>query len=112
MNKITFEDKYVDELIELRKKARTDKDYKLSDEIRDYLDSKLIFIFDIPDGEQNTWFMPETYFKRMECEYFKDKGIRFENKRKYVEYRIEDDRKTEKSFESWLFSQFKSMGYS
>ena len=46
MNKITFEDKYVDELIELRKKARTDKDYKLSDEIRDYLDSKLIFIFD------------------------------------------------------------------
>ena len=99
MNKTIFKEKHIDELIELRKEARLNKDYKLSDEIRDYLDNKLVFIFDQPDKTQKVLFLSEIYFKGM--------GKEFKNKRKYVEYR-ESKEKTDEEFESWLYSQFKS----
>ena len=47
-----FENHYIDELIDIRKEARINKDYLLSDEIRNYLDSKNTFIFDFPNNEQ------------------------------------------------------------
>ena len=43
---MNFEGYYIDELIELRKHSRLAKDWGLSDDIRDYLDLKHIFIFD------------------------------------------------------------------
>jgi hypothetical protein len=46
-----FKNKYVDELIELRKEAREQKDWLLSDSIRDYLDAQYIFIVDGVDGQ-------------------------------------------------------------
>ena len=46
-----FEDKYIDELVDLRNEAREQKNWKLSDEIRDYLDTKHTFIFDTNEGQ-------------------------------------------------------------
>ena len=43
--------KYIDELIEIREKARLMKDWDLSDEIRSYLDSKHAFVFDTEEGQ-------------------------------------------------------------
>jgi hypothetical protein len=42
---------HIDELIEMRAKARENKDWELSDEIRDYLDSKSVIIMDSKDGQ-------------------------------------------------------------
>ncbi len=119
-----FEYLHIDQLIDIRKEARINKDYKLSDEIRDYLDSKLVFIFDHSDGFQEVWHCPESYFKRIARGfefgpesivypevYFKYMKKDFLCKRKYIEYKKEVDRLTDKSTESWLYSQFKSMGY-
>ena len=60
-----FENKYVDELIEIRKEARQNKDWKLCDEIRNYLDIKLVFIFDTKAG-QEIYYLFEEYFKNKE----------------------------------------------
>lgn len=57
---MNFEDKYIDELIYLRQTARENKDWKLSDEIRDYLDSKLVFVFDTKDSQQ-VYYFPYKY---------------------------------------------------
>jgi len=40
-----FADKHINELIDLREQARADKDWKLSDEIRNYLDTKKCICF-------------------------------------------------------------------
>ena len=58
-----FESKYIEELIEERKIAREIKNWKLCDEIRNYLDLKNIFIFDTKLG-QEIWYLTEGYFKR------------------------------------------------
>lgn len=94
-----FENKYIDELIEDRKIARENKDWKLSDEIRNYLDSKLVFIFDTKSG-QEVWYLVEKYFERKER---KTETIAM-SKRQYVEFRIKQDINAEKNFESWLYS--------
>lgn len=44
-----MKDLSIEELIQLRKECRSKKDFKKSDEIRDYLDSKGCFLFDTPD---------------------------------------------------------------
>ena len=99
-----FENKYVDELIELRKEARENKDWKLSDEIRKYLDEKLVFVFDTKDKEgkqfQEVWYLPESYFDN------KDKYPETEKmtKRQYVEYRIKEEIRIEKNVDSWIYS--------
>ena len=48
---MNFSEMYVSELIHVREVARADRDWKLSDEIRDYLDTKHTFIFDTKDGQ-------------------------------------------------------------
>mgnify|MGYP007053801226 CR=1 FL=1 len=100
-----FESKYIDELIEYRKDARANKNYKLSDEIRNYLDTKLVFVFDAKWG-QEVYYLTESYFK--------NQGRKIEtmamSKRQYVEYRIKQDINAEKKFEAWLYSTRKSIG--
>mgnify|MGYP003655787070 CR=1 FL=1 len=81
---MNFEGYYIDELIELRKQSRLERDWALSDDIRDYLDSKHIFIFDHKEGQEV---------------YHRTTGTRQE----LIE-EIEKDRQAEKRFESWLFS--------
>ena len=100
-----FESKYIDELIENRKIARENKDWKLADEIRNYLDTKLVFIFDAKWG-QEVWYLVEKYFERQER---KIETIAM-SKRQYVEYRIKQDINAEKNFEAWLYSTRKSAG--
>ena len=79
-----FDTYYIDHLIDARRKSRKLKNWKLSDDIRDYLDTKHVFIFDTPDG-QEVWNMT--------------KGIRQD-----VIDRINSDKRAEAIFDAWLFS--------
>jgi hypothetical protein len=94
-----FEGKYIDEIIELRSEARKNKDWTLSDKIRNYLDEKLIFVFDMNWG-QEVWFLPEQYFKNKDK---KPETVKLSN-RKYVEHRIQQDIKLEIVFDAWVYS--------
>ena len=100
-----FESKYIDELIEYRKEARENKNWKLSDEIRDYLNTKLVFVFDANWG-QEVYYLTEGYFKNQERKI----ETMSMSKRQYVEYRIKQDINAEKNFEAWLFSTRMSAG--
>lgn len=101
-----FESKYIDELIEDRKEARANKNWKLSDEIRDYLDTKLVFVFDAKWG-QEVYYLPPSYFKNKER---KIETVSMSN-RQYVEHQIKQDIIAEKNFEAWLYSIQKSSGF-
>lgn len=96
---MNFDDKYIDELIDIRKDARENKDWKLSDEIRNYLDIKLVFVFDTKSG-QEILYLPK--------EYFRNKDRRMEtiamSERQYVEYKIKEDVRIEKILDSWIYS--------
>lgn len=130
---MNFEGKYIDELLERRYLARENKDWKLSDEIRNYLDSKFVFVFDTKEG-QEIYHMPESHFdkvynypeKRIEEEdgsvtiipaWSETKlqklerlhNIKFTTKRQFVEWEIKQDIKVEKFFEAWLYSTLESM---
>lgn len=100
-----FENKYIDELIEDRKEARENKNWKLSDEIRDYLDTKLVFVFDAKWG-QEVYYLTDGYFKNQDR---KIETIAM-SKRQYLEYRIKQDINADKNFEAWLFSTRRSAG--
>lgn len=102
---MNFESKYIDELIDDRKEARVNKNWKLSDEIRDYLDTKLVFIFDTKWG-QEVYYLTERYFKNQ------DRKIETMamSKRKFLEYKIKQDINAENNFEAWLFSTRRSAG--
>jgi len=91
---MNFENKYIDELIDDRKYARLNKDWKLSDGIRNYLDSKRVFIFDTPHG-QEVYYMPEKYFKN------KPDSV---NNREFVKQKIQTDIRSNAVFDAWLFS--------
>ena len=95
----------IDELIEDRKDARVNKNWKLSDEIRDYLDTKLVFVFDANWG-QEIYYLTAGYFKNQER---KIETIAM-SKRQYVEHRIKQDINAEKNFLAWLFSTRRSAG--
>lgn len=74
----------IDELIDIRRQAREEKDWKLSDEIRDYLDTKFVFIFDHKEGQEV---------------YHRTRGTRED-----IVKEIQKDKKLEKDFNSWLYS--------
>jgi hypothetical protein len=99
-----MEGKYIDELIEDRRIARENKNWKLSDEIRNHLDSKLIFIFDTKDG-QEVYYLPESYFKNKSR---KPETVAMNN-RQFVEYKIKQDINAEKLCDAWLFSMNQSI---
>ena len=82
-----FSDITPDELISIREKAREEKDWKLCDEIRDYLDTKSIFINDTPDGQEV---------------YFEVKGTRED-----LVNKININRIAESRFDAWLYSTLK-----
>ncbi|NJO63645.1 MAG: hypothetical protein HC836_37285 [Richelia sp. RM2_1_2] len=79
--------------------ARVGKDYKLCDEIRNYLDTHLVFVFDAPHG-QEVYYLTDSYFKwKSKIEQLR--GLIFTN-RKFVEYRIKEDIRISAIFEGWL----------
>jgi len=86
-----FENKYVSELIDIREEARTNKDWKLSDEIRDYLDTKESFVFDTKDGQ---------------VIYHELKGM---TRDKLIE-KINIDKRAYKMFDAWIYSIRSSAG--
>jgi len=112
----------IDELISIRNEARKNKNWKAADEIRDYLDSQNVFIFDHPNNIQEVLHLPESYFnhsyfynidgvqwgenriQKIERLY----NIKFKNKRHFVEWNIRQERLAESRFEAWLYSTLKS----
>jgi len=86
-----FKNKYVSELIEIREEARANKDWKLSDEIRDYLDTKQSFVFDTKDGQA-------VYHELKEMTRIK------------LIDKINKDKRAEKIFDAWLYSMQSSAG--
>jgi len=93
------QDLNIDELIELRKTLRETKNYKFMDVIRNYLDTRLVFIFDSTWG-QEVYFLTERYFR------FKDKfeQTKLMTNRKYVEYRIQQESRSERMLDAWIYT--------
>lgn len=86
----------VDELIYLRGIFKKDKNYLETDRIRDYLDSKLSFVFDTIDGFQEVYHMPKSVFIK------KPDNM---TDRKYVEVLISRRIKADRLFDAWLYTQ-------
>ncbi len=84
-----FENKYIDELVDLRNEAREQKNWKLSDEIRDYLDSKHTFIFDTVEGQVVYHGQQRTRQKLID--------------------QLKNESRAEKMFDAWLFSMRQGM---
>ena len=84
MGNIEFDGRYVDELIDMRRQSRIDKDWSLSDNIRDYLDTKHIFVFDHKEGQEV---------------FHRSSGTRAS----LIE-EISREARAEKLFDSWLFT--------
>ena len=89
-------------LLEIREKARQNKDWSSSDQIRDILDERLDFVFDTKEG-QDLYSYSEFYFKNM-SKIEKIYGITFKTKRQFVEWKIKDDIKINANLDSWIFS--------
>lgn len=92
----------IDQLIDLREELKLQKNYKEADSIRDYLDSKYVFIFDSKNG-QEVYHLTEKFFK------FKNK---FEetakmSNRKYVEHHLTQEKRAEKILDAWTYSNTK-----
>lgn len=96
---MNFETKYIDELIDMRAEARLNNDWMFCDEIRNYLDTKLVFVFD-GVKKQEVYYLTESYFKHQH----KDPKTAGMSKRKYVEYQIKRDIAAEKNFDAWLYT--------
>jgi hypothetical protein len=79
-----LKNKYIDELIALRAEARRSFDWSLSDRIRDYLDTKYVFVFD-NDQEQIV--------------YHRSGGSRRE-----LIHELKAENRAHKHFEAWLHS--------
>lgn len=89
----------LDELIEDRRLARINKNWKLSDEIRDYLDAKMVFVFDASFG-QEVYFLSEKYFSGK----YKSPETASMTKRQYVEFLIKQEINSNKVFDAWVYS--------
>lgn len=82
----------IDELLNQRTNARAGKNWKLADEIKAYLDSQLVFVFDATWG-QETHYLTEKYFQKKPADM---------SHRKYVEYQITESIRLEAVFAGWL----------
>jgi hypothetical protein len=47
-----LDDYYIDELVDIRSKARNNKDWELADKLRNYLDTKSVIIMDTKSGQE------------------------------------------------------------
>lgn len=83
---------HVDELLELRRGARAVKDYRMSDQLRDELDSRGVFVFDAPDGNGGE-------FQEV---HYPPPGP--SANRKAVELRMQRDSRANRQFDAWLTS--------
>lgn len=81
---------YIDELIDIRRKARESKMWDISDKIRSYLDSKSVIIMDTKGGQ---------------VVYHQKKGTT----RQDLIDKLERDRRAEAQHEAWLYSMRESM---
>ena len=81
---------YIDELIDIRKKAREAKMWEASDKIRAYLDSKSVIIMDTKSGQ---------------IVYHEKKGTT----RQDLIDKLESNRRAEAQHEAWLYTMRQSM---
>jgi len=85
-----FRGKCIEEIVDIRKQARMWKLWKVCDEIRDFLDSKYVFVYDTKDDNgqyfQEVYYVYESFFEK------KDKIERTRNmtNRKYLEFRLKE----------------------
>ena len=79
-----LEGKYIDELIDFRKKARENRNWALADRIRHHLDQRHSFIFDTENGQV----------------IYHEPGLT----RKQLILKLRREARAEKLFESWLYS--------
>lgn len=86
---------YIDELIELRKLSRANRDYSKSDEIRNYLDSKYVFVYDTKDG-QEVYHLNKDYFKRKKEDM---------TNRQFFEIKNRTNINANSNFDAWLHTQ-------
>ncbi len=61
-----FDNYYIDQLTHMRECARNENDWVLSDQIRDYLDTKNVFCVDSSEG-QVVYHLPEPLTSRKEA---------------------------------------------
>lgn len=87
----------IDATIEDRRLARERKDWKESDRLRDNLDARNVFVFDLKDGFQEVWHLNDTYFLNMHKTGHTDR-------RRYVEHRMKQDREALARFDAWVYS--------
>lgn len=78
---------HIDELVEMRAKARENKDWAFADEIRNYLDSKGAIIMDTKDG-QEVYHTKET--------------------REQLIKRLSEDKRLDTIVDAWIYSMLKS----
>jgi cysteinyl-tRNA synthetase len=81
---------YIDELVDVRRKARDAKMWDASDRIRSYLDSKSVIIMDTKNGQ---------------VVYYEKKGTT----RQELIDKLEDERRAESNHEAWLYTMRQSM---
>ena len=86
---MNFNTYHIDELIDIRAQARIGKLWGFSDEIRDYLDTKHVFIFDTKDGQ----------------EVYHELG----GTRKDLVEKLNNESSANKRFDAWLYSMQSSM---
>lgn len=87
---MNLDDKYISELIDIRATARIQKDFVLSDRIRDYLDTKQTFVFDSEHGQ---------------IVYHELRGM---TRGKLIS-KINTHKRANKIFDAWLYSMQKSI---
>ena len=75
----------VHEIIDKRKFARENKNWKMSDIFRELLDKRFVFVFDTPNGQEV---------------YFELEGM---TREKLID-KINKNRRAEAMFDAWLFS--------
>ena len=75
----------IDELIDLREYWRINKSFNMSDNIRNELDLKSVFVFDTKEGQ---------------VVYHESKGVT----RKQLTNRLDKSKQSNKRFDAWLYS--------
>jgi hypothetical protein len=109
----------IEELIAMRAGSRVAKDWKSSDEIRNHLDTKLVFVFDTKDG-QEVHYLTQDFFKfqvRIEnsipvksfSEWLNDTTRVTMTKRQFVEHQIKSEINAEKNFDAWLYTALRGV---
>lgn len=91
----------IDELIYNRIEARKSHNWLLSDKLREILDNELVFVFDNNTDRPEVYYLTEKYFKDV-TKHEAQSGKKFLTRRKYVEWRIQEDIRAENIFNAWL----------